>query len=146
MTTRTRIARLIDHTLLKPEATTAQVDALIAEAASQDSEAARLPLLEKAAALSTRPDAKISLDDEFEQACLAANHGRTALDSFNAALLDAARARWPDRWTELVPKPFAIASWVGCDTDGRTDIGWWDTLRYRLESKRMQLDRPVHDV
>ena len=32
MTTRTRIARLIDHTLLKPEATTAQVDALIAEA------------------------------------------------------------------------------------------------------------------
>ena len=33
MTTRTRIARLIDHTLLKPEATTAQVNALIAEAA-----------------------------------------------------------------------------------------------------------------
>ena len=122
------------------------VAALIAEAASQDSEAARLPLLEKAAALSTRPDAKISLDDEFEQACLAANHGRTALDSFNAALLDAARARWPDRWTELVPKPFAIASWVGCDTDGRTDIGWWDTLRYRLESKRMQLDRVMRHL
>ena len=34
------------------------VAALIAEAASQDSEAARLPLLEKAAALSTRPDCK----------------------------------------------------------------------------------------
>ena len=33
MTTRTRIARLIDHTLLKPEVTAAQVDALIAEAA-----------------------------------------------------------------------------------------------------------------
>ena len=33
MTTRDRIARLIDHTLLKPEATVAQVDALIAEAA-----------------------------------------------------------------------------------------------------------------
>ena len=33
MTTRARIARLIDHTLLKPEATTAQVNALIAEAA-----------------------------------------------------------------------------------------------------------------
>ena len=33
MTMRARIARLIDHTLLKPEATTAQVDALIAEAA-----------------------------------------------------------------------------------------------------------------
>ena len=34
MTTRARIARLIDHTLLKPEATAAQVDALIAEAAA----------------------------------------------------------------------------------------------------------------
>ena len=34
MTTRARIARLIDHTLLKPEATTAQVNALIAEAAA----------------------------------------------------------------------------------------------------------------
>ena len=33
MTTRAQIAPLIDHTLLKPEATTAQVDALIAEAA-----------------------------------------------------------------------------------------------------------------
>ena len=34
MTTRTQIASLIDHTLLKPEATAAQVDALIAEAAA----------------------------------------------------------------------------------------------------------------
>ena len=34
MTTRAQIASLIDHTLLKPEATTAQVDALVAEAAA----------------------------------------------------------------------------------------------------------------
>ncbi|HEX8416292.1 MAG TPA: phosphoenolpyruvate carboxylase, partial [Methylobacterium sp.] len=122
------------------------VAGLIAQAASEPSEAARLPLVEKAAALSTRPDPKISLDDEFDQACIAANHGRVALDAFNAALLDAARDRWPDRWTELVPRPFAIASWVGCDTDGRTDIGWWDTLRYRIESKRMQLDRVMRHL
>jgi phosphoenolpyruvate carboxylase len=32
---------------------------------------------------------------------------------------------------------------VGYDTDGRTDIGWWDTLRLRLEMKRRQLER-VH--
>lgn len=122
------------------------VAALIAQAASQAEGAARAPLVARAAALSTRPDPNISLDDEFEQACIAANHGRTAVDGFNAMLLDAARARWPDRWTELVPKPFAIASWVGCDTDGRTDIGWWDTLRYRLESKRMQLDRVMRHL
>ena len=34
MITRARIAALVDHTLLKPEATTAQVDALIAEASA----------------------------------------------------------------------------------------------------------------
>ncbi|WP_244481007.1 phosphoenolpyruvate carboxylase [Methylobacterium sp. Leaf102] len=122
------------------------VAGLIAEAASEADAAARRPLTEKAAALSTRPDPAISLDDEFEQACVAANHGRSALDAFNDALLEAARQRWPDRWTELVPKPFAIASWVGCDTDGRTDIGWWDTLRYRIESKRMQLDRVMRHL
>ncbi|MBX9933785.1 MAG: phosphoenolpyruvate carboxylase [Methylobacterium sp.] len=122
------------------------VAALIARAASEPDVVQRAPLIEEAAALSTRPDPKISLDDEFDQACIAANHGREALDAFNRALLDAARARWPDRWTELVPKPFAIASWVGCDTDGRTDIGWWDTLRYRIESKRMQLDRVMRHL
>lgn len=122
------------------------VAALIARAASETGAAARGPLLEQAAALSSRPDAGISLDDEFDQACIAANHGRAALDAFNVALLDAARERWPDRWTELVPRPFAIASWVGCDTDGRTDIGWWDTVRYRLESKRMQLDRVMRQL
>ncbi|WP_232631755.1 phosphoenolpyruvate carboxylase [Methylobacterium sp. Leaf118] len=113
----------------------------IAAAASLAEEAKRTPLLGEAAARSTRPDPGISLDDEFDQACVAANHGRAAIDTFNAGLLDAARARWPERWTELVPKPLAIASWVGCDTDGRTDIGWWDTVRYRLISKRMQFDR-----
>jgi len=122
------------------------VAGLIAEAASTSDGPARDALTDKAAARSTRPDARISLDDEFEQACHAANNGRAALDLFNGALLDAARERWPDRWTELVPKPFAIASWVGCDTDGRTDIGWWDTLRYRLISKRMQLDRVMRDL
>ena len=34
-----------------------------------------------------------------------------------------------------------LSSWVGYDTDGRTDIGWWDTLRLRLEMKRLQLAR-----
>ncbi|MBY0254371.1 MAG: phosphoenolpyruvate carboxylase, partial [Methylobacterium organophilum] len=122
------------------------VAGLLAEAASLPDAKDRAGLIARAAALSTRPDAPITLDVEFEQACAAANNGRLALDAFNGALLDAARARWPDRWTELTPRPFAIASWVGCDTDGRTDIGWWDTLRYRLISKRMQFDRVMRDL
>ena len=68
-------------------------------------------------------------------------NGRDAIDRFNAALISVARGAWADRWTELTPSPVVLSSWVGYDTDGRTDIGWWDTLRLRLEMKRLQLAR-----
>ena len=83
----------------------------------------------------------ITLADEFAQAAAAIANGRDAIDRFNAALLSVARSAWPDRWTELDPRPVILSSWVGYDTDGRTDIGWWDTLRLRLEMKRLQLAR-----
>lgn len=93
------------------------------------------------AGLSFRPDGAITLQDEFEQARYSVRHARDALDRLNAALLSEAREHWPSRWRELSPRPLILASWVGCDTDGRTDIGWWDTLRYRLESKQGQFTR-----
>ncbi len=83
----------------------------------------------------------ITLQDEFEQAAAVIVNGRDAVDRFNAVLLSVARAAWPDRWTGLDPRPVILSSWVGYDTDGRTDIGWWDTLRLRLEMKRRQLAR-----
>lgn len=99
-----------------------------------------------AADLSFRPDARITLQDEFEQARFSVRHARDAIDRLNAALLGAARKRWPERWRELAPRPLILGSWVGCDTDGRTDIGWWDTLRYRLESKRGQFVRMLEKL
>ena len=84
-----------------------------------------------------------TLREEFTEANRAIVNGRDALDRFNAALLSVARSSWPDRWADLTPRPIILSSWVGYDTDGRTDIGWWDTLRLRLEMKRLQLAR-VH--
>ncbi|HUN44816.1 MAG TPA: phosphoenolpyruvate carboxylase [Acetobacteraceae bacterium] len=83
----------------------------------------------------------ITLGEEFDQAGTAIAHGRDAVDRFNAALLAVARSAWPDRWTDLNPSPVILSTWVGYDTDGRTDIGWWDTLRLRLEMKRLQFAR-----
>jgi len=83
----------------------------------------------------------VTLEEEFEQAALAIGNGRDALDLLNEAILIAARSNWPGRWTEIVPSPVILTTWVGYDTDGRTDIGWWDTLRLRLRMKRMQLLR-----
>ncbi|RVU21125.1 phosphoenolpyruvate carboxylase [Methylobacterium oryzihabitans] len=118
---------------------------LLADAATAEPEA-REPFLAEAATLSARPDPVITLNDEFDQARHGVQHGRAALDRLNAAVLRAARERWPDRWHALVPRPVVLASWVGCDTDGRTDIDWWDTLRYRLESKRTQFDRVLDQL
>jgi phosphoenolpyruvate carboxylase len=85
----------------------------------------------------------LTLSEEFDQAVAAATNGRNALDDLTAAILLAARTAWPCRWTEIVPGPVILASWVGYDTDGRTDIGWWDMLRVRLLMKRLQLSRFV---
>jgi phosphoenolpyruvate carboxylase len=90
--------------------------------------------------VSHRPS-KITLAEEFEAARTAIENGRDALDTFTRALLTAARACWPDRWSVIEPRPITLASWVGYDTDGRTDIGWWDTLRLRLNMKKLQLER-----
>jgi phosphoenolpyruvate carboxylase len=82
-----------------------------------------------------------TLSDEFQQAASAIARGRDALDVLSAALLRTAAKTWPDQWKTLVPRPVILTSWVGYDTDGRTDIGWWDTLRLRLVMKRLQLAR-----
>ncbi len=90
--------------------------------------------------LALRPDPP-SLAEEFDQAVVAMLNARDALDRLAAACLDAARAEFPERWTQLSPRPVILASWVGYDTDGRTDIGWQDTMRLRLRMKRLGLAR-----
>jgi phosphoenolpyruvate carboxylase len=90
--------------------------------------------------LAHRPAAP-TLEEEFVQAAEAIARGRDALDALNRALLHAAKGIWGDRWQALAPRPVLLASWVGYDTDGRTDIGWWDTMRLRLTMKRLQLAR-----
>jgi phosphoenolpyruvate carboxylase len=92
-----------------------------------------------------RPDAP-SLAEEFDQAVEAITRGRDALDGLTAALLGAARGVWGDRWQALMPRPVVLSSWVGYDTDGRTDIGWWDTLRLRLVMKWRQLSRLIDQL
>lgn len=85
--------------------------------------------------------APVTLDDEFAQAMAAIARARDGIDAFTAALLDEAARTWPDRWAGLDPAPIVVASWVGTDTDGRTDIGWADMLHFRLRLKALALAR-----
>jgi phosphoenolpyruvate carboxylase len=81
----------------------------------------------------------ITLDYEHEKAMIAIARGQKARDRISARLLDIAAARWPKRWKSLQPMPVRFATWVGYDMDGRTDISWTTSIRYRLEEKAMRL-------
>ena len=74
-----------------------------------------------------RPPTRLTLDDEFAWAMEAIGHAQSALARLHDVTLDVARAHYPDRWRSLVPRLVSIASWVGYDHDGRSDIGWTDT-------------------
>ncbi len=83
----------------------------------------------------------ITLDSEHRAAMDAIARAQTARDTINQSLFAQARARWPDRWRGLAPLPLRFAHWVGYDMDGRTDISWATSLRYRLEEKAERLAR-----
>ncbi|HQA18403.1 MAG TPA: phosphoenolpyruvate carboxylase, partial [Novosphingobium sp.] len=82
----------------------------------------------------------ITLDSEHRAAMDAIGRAQTARDAMVRTLLGQARSRWPDKWRELNPMPLRFASWVGYDMDGRTDISWATSLRYRLQEKAERLE------
>src|SRR5690606_34608375 len=87
--------------------------------------------------------AAITLVDEHAQAMQAIARAQAARDAIVARVLHYAQREWPGQWTELAPLPFRFASWVGYDMDGRTDIGWVQSLRFRLAEKAERLARYV---
>ncbi|WP_415432815.1 phosphoenolpyruvate carboxylase [Acetobacter indonesiensis] len=93
-----------------------------------------------------RRSAPPTLNEEFDLATQAIARARDAIDLLTVELLEAAHHHWPDVWHTLSPQPIIATSWVGYDTDGRTDIGWWDTLRLRLRMKLFQIERLQQQV
>jgi len=83
----------------------------------------------------------ITLAHEHEQAMRAIARAQDARDAIVARLLGHARRAWPDQWTAFAPLPFRFASWVGYDMDGRTDIGWAQSIGFRLAEKAERLAR-----
>ena len=83
----------------------------------------------------------ITLRRSSTKSVAAIANGRDAIDRFNAALISRRARRLAGSLDRADARPVILSTWVGYDTDGRTDIGWWDTLRLRLEMKRLQLAR-----
>ncbi|MCI5043134.1 MAG: phosphoenolpyruvate carboxylase [Aquisalinus sp.] len=81
------------------------------------------------------PDSPITLKEEHEAALCAMEHASNAISLLHRKLIENASASFPDRWRSFSPAPMKLATWVGYDMDGRSDIGWQDVIRHRLIEK-----------
>lgn len=80
-----------------------------------------------------------SLEDEHAAVLAVIGRAMAARDQLHQIVLDVAAAAFPGQWQQLSPCLFRLASWVGYDMDGRTDIGWATSLRFRAEEKAVRL-------
>ena len=98
-------------------------------------------IIAEAASSEHRPPADLTLAVEHRWSLEALANAQAALDRLNRMVLETARDRYPDRWTELRPSLLTLATWVGYDLDGRADITWRETLEKRLLVKLAQFRR-----
>jgi phosphoenolpyruvate carboxylase len=87
-----------------------------------------------------------TLFEEHEAATAAILRAQDAVRALIQGAFVWGRERFPDDWTRLAPAPLTLATWVGYDLDGRTDIHWGATFRFRLEEKAAQLSRYAADL
>lgn len=101
---------------------------------------ARDGLLERVLTVQHKPDQPIDLALEHRLSMEALEQLQNGLRQLYRIILAVARELWPDRWTELTPRLITLATWVGYDVDGRSDIRWTDSLAKRMISQRRRLD------
>ena len=102
--------------------------------------------METAARVEHRPPDELSLDVEHAWVTEALHHAHDALERVHRTALRVAREHWPDQWTKLEPRLVTLASWVGYDQDGRTDITWTRSIAARLADKLAMIERHLRKV
>lgn len=75
-----------------------------------------------------------TLEEELEQADVAVLAVRRAIRTVHKIALKVARELYPEHWYDFSPSFMTVASWVGFDLDGRTDIDWSKSLHFRYLS------------
>lgn len=91
-------------------------------------------------ALRMHPDRSPTLDEELAQSETAVRHVRLAIRRIHALSLKVAMRLYPQDWRSLSPNFLTVASWVGFDLDGRTDIGWSKSLHFRYRTALAGID------
>ena len=88
-----------------------------------------------------RAPEKIDLTYEHVLSIEAIRNMQRAMRRVYDIVLDVAAELYPQEWESLSPKLLTIASWVGYDLDGRSDIKWSDTFCKRLKLQALQLEQ-----
>ncbi len=114
---------------------------ILADIAIAKNEKAKRSAIDRLVEHEHSTDLDISLRDEHDQVQTAVYRLQQALDWAGSQILERAAVIWPEKWKNLDIRPLSVASWVGYDLDGRTDIGWQQMVRLRLEEKATQLQR-----
>ena len=81
----------------------------------------------------------ITLTNEHAEAQSAINNAQLALREFSKLVVQVAEEAFPKQWKTLRAQLPTIASWLGYDLDGRTDIHWSQSFAFRLKEKATQL-------
>ena len=87
-----------------------------------------------------RPDLGLTLEDEFIRSQDALLNLEGAIVELYRLVLDVAREKYPDEWRNLEIELVTAASWVGFDVDGRDDITWMDSVKFRFLMAVQQCD------
>ncbi len=101
--------------------------------------AARQAVQRRASSVEHRPDKALDLAVEHALSVAVIRHARAALRQVYEIVFDVAAELYPTEWTALSPRLVTLASWVGYDLDGRSDIKWSDSLFKRLKLQAEQL-------
>ena len=99
----------------------------------------RAEILAEVECLPHRPEQSLDLAEELRQSLAAITHVRAALLRVYGIVLKVAEELYPEEWRSITPKLASVASWVGYDMDGRSDIPWTATLAHRLIAQERQL-------
>jgi len=80
------------------------------------------------------PTVSPTLEEELEYARVAVCNIRRSIRRLYEVIFDRAAVLYPADYRTLRPKLATVASWVGFDLDGRTDIDWSLGLMFRYRS------------
>lgn len=92
-------------------------------------------------ALAHQPDDPLTLYDEHRDTQDAIANAQSAMRFLNETIAEWAEQKFAGETSDFAPNPLSLATWVGYDLDGRTDIHWGETFRLRLSEKEIQLKK-----